>query len=99
MIFADTRSVRRKHSLGSFDFTAAELQAWADVPATDPGLAVQLVKQSITPLAQQPAISCPPGYVFDQSTGQCHLIAAAGTSPWLIFGGLAAGALLFLGKR
>ena len=90
MIIAD----RRRRSLGSYGFTAAELQAWADLPVTDPKLAAELVKASVTPPPQQ-AISCPEGYVYDTTTKLCHKLDKPSTlTPWLIFGGVAAALLM-----
>lgn len=91
MLVNDQRGDRRR--FGDYGFTAAELQAWADLPVTDPKLTASLVKASVTPLAQQ-NISCPEGYVYDTTSKMCHRLDTPGMSPWLIFGGLAAALLL-----
>jgi len=92
VIFSDHRR------MGGFGFTQAELDQWAGIAVTDPKLAAELVKKSVTPLPQQP-ISCPAGYVYDQTTSMCHLLPKTGTSPLVIFGALAGAALLFAGRK
>ncbi len=94
MIFSDHRRFR---GFGDYGFTAAELQAWADIPVTDPKLATQLVKDSVTPLPKGP-ISCPQHYIYDQASGQCHLLPEQSSSGLLILGVVAAGLLLVGGK-
>ena len=95
MIFSDHRRLR---GYGDYGFTAAELQAWADLAVTDPKLAAQLVKDSVTPLPK-PAISCPQHYIYDQASGACHLLPEKSSSGLLIFGALAAGFLIMGGGK
>jgi len=93
VIFSDHRRMR------GFGSTQADLDKWAELAVTDPKLAAELVRKSVTPLPQQ-SISCPNGYVYDQTTQHCHLLPEkSSSSGLLIFGALAAGLLLMGGGK